>query len=70
MEFLFGLDMLRRYRCSIDLEKNCLRFPDMSLELPFLPEHELPAHARNLLPQEEQPTSSGAATGEGCNSAL
>jgi Aspartyl protease len=64
MEFLFGLDMLRRYRCSIDLFKNVLRFPDIDLELPFLSEHELPMHARNLeLPEVDAPTTSGTATG-------
>jgi DNA damage-inducible protein 1 len=25
IDFLFGLDMLKRYRCSIDLDKNVLR---------------------------------------------
>lgn len=47
MPFLFGLDMLRRYQCSIDLHKNVLRFGSISnVELPFLAEHELPAKLR------------------------
>ncbi|DBB00046.1 TPA: DNA damage-inducible protein 1 [Trebouxia sp. C0004] len=47
MPFLFGLDMLRRYQCSIDLHKNVLRFGSISnAELPFLAEHELPAKLR------------------------
>ena len=47
MPFLFGLDMLRRYQCSIDLYKNVLRFGSISnAELPFLAEHELPAKLR------------------------
>jgi DNA damage-inducible protein 1 len=45
MEFLFGLDNLKRYQCSIDLQKNVLRFPGMDdgrdLEMPFLQEHEI-----------------------------
>jgi len=47
MPFLFGLDMLRSYQCSIDLHKNVLRFGSISnVELPFLAEHELPAKLR------------------------
>ena len=43
IDFLFGLDMLRRYRCSIDLEHNCLRFGTLEdTSLDFLPEHEVP----------------------------
>ncbi len=45
MDFLFGLDNLKRHQCSIDLQKNVLRFPGMNvgedLEMPFLPEHML-----------------------------
>lgn len=47
MPFLFGLDMLRRYQCSIDLHKNVLRFGSINnAELPFLAEHELPVRLR------------------------
>ena len=47
MPFLFGLDMLRRYQCSIDLHKNVLRFGSINnAELPFLAEHELPQRLR------------------------
>lgn len=46
MDFLFGLDLLKKHQCSIDLQKNVLRFPGMlaggDLELPFLPEHLIP----------------------------
>ncbi|KAJ3207334.1 DNA damage-inducible protein 1 [Dinochytrium kinnereticum] len=44
MEFLFGLDMLKRHLACIDLEKNCLRIN--SEEISFLPEHELPDSVR------------------------
>lgn len=48
IDFLFGLDMLRRHRCSIDLASNCLRFGTLdSTSLEFLPEHELPTSANN-----------------------
>ena len=47
MDFLFGLDNLRRYQCNIDLKTNTLRFPSLdNLEAPFLTEGELPAHLR------------------------
>ncbi len=47
MEFLLGLDMLRRYQCAIDLRAGVLRFgTEPPVELPFLAEHELPASAR------------------------
>jgi DNA damage-inducible protein 1 len=40
VDLLFGLDMLRRYKAKIDLEKDCLCLE--GIEVPFLPEHELP----------------------------
>ncbi len=48
VDFLFGLDTLRRYRCCIDLEKNILRIEGAAgkEEIPFLPESELPENAR------------------------
>jgi len=48
MDCLFGLDMLRRHRCSIDLGANVLRFSigrgegETVLEAPFLHEKDLP----------------------------
>ena len=49
MDFLFGLDNLKRHQCSIDLHRNVLRFPGMNggpdLEMPFLPEHLIPKTA-------------------------
>jgi len=50
MEFLFGLDNLRRHQCNIDLQSNSLKFPVLGLNLPFLPEHEIP---KNLFTQPE-----------------
>ena len=41
VDMLLGLDMLKRYQASIDLEKNCLRLTN-GAELPFLPEGEIP----------------------------
>ncbi len=45
MDVLFGLDTLKRYRCCIDLNKQCLRMVDGSdgaEEVPFLSEGEIP----------------------------
>lgn len=46
MDFLLGLDMLKRHRCNIDLERNVLIFNSCStsggvLETPFLHEKDL-----------------------------
>jgi len=44
MDFLLGLDMLKRHTCSIDLEKGHLKFrlaPGQYLETPFLHEKDL-----------------------------
>ena len=46
MEFLLGLDMLKRHLCVLDLEKGCLKFrlqPGTYLETPFLFEKDLDA---------------------------
>lgn len=46
MDCLFGLDMLKRHRCCIDLAKNSLVFPlgltGEKMEAPFLHEKDLP----------------------------
>ena len=48
MPFLFGLDMLRRFQCCIDLSggNGVLRFPTLGEALPFLSEHEIPHSER------------------------
>ncbi|KAK9806745.1 hypothetical protein WJX72_001124 [[Myrmecia] bisecta] len=68
MEFLFGLDMLRRHQCCIDLKNNLLRFGSCPVSLPFLAEHELPMHLRSeaALAAEGQ----GAASTSGGTGAL
>ena len=41
MDFLFGLDMLKRHQCKIDLERSALVFGlpnEQSMEAPFLHE--------------------------------
>nr|7D66_A Chain A, Ubiquitin family protein [Toxoplasma gondii GT1]7D66_B Chain B, Ubiquitin family protein [Toxoplasma gondii GT1]7D66_C Chain C, Ubiquitin family protein [Toxoplasma gondii GT1]7D66_D Chain D, Ubiquitin family protein [Toxoplasma gondii GT1]7D66_E Chain E, Ubiquitin family protein [Toxoplasma gondii GT1]7D66_F Chain F, Ubiquitin family protein [Toxoplasma gondii GT1]7D66_G Chain G, Ubiquitin family protein [Toxoplasma gondii GT1]7D66_H Chain H, Ubiquitin family protein [Toxoplasma len=39
VEFLFGLDLLRRYQCCIDLKKSVLRIDNE--EIPFLSEKDI-----------------------------
>jgi DNA damage-inducible protein 1 len=46
MDMLLGLDMLKRHQCVIDLQKNVLIFGSANIETKFLPESELPGHAR------------------------
>jgi DNA damage-inducible protein 1 len=46
VDLLFGLDMLKAHQACIDLERNVLRI--QGREVGFLPEHELPAQARQL----------------------
>jgi hypothetical protein len=44
MDFLIGLDQLKRHQMQIDLKANCLRIDEHAL--PFLSEGELPVHLR------------------------
>uniref|UniRef100_K3WH90 DNA damage-inducible protein 1 n=1 Tax=Globisporangium ultimum (strain ATCC 200006 / CBS 805.95 / DAOM BR144) TaxID=431595 RepID=K3WH90_GLOUD len=64
VDFLFGLDMLKRHLCCIDLQKNVLRLQEgaISHEVAFLPEHEIPVTERagGAPPQEASPSSSAA----------
>lgn len=39
--FIFGLDNMRSYRCSIDLSKNALIFPDAGISAKFLSDGEI-----------------------------
>ncbi|GAA0147960.1 hypothetical protein Leryth_013782 [Lithospermum erythrorhizon] len=44
MEFLFGLDMLRKHQCTIDLKENVLRVGGGEVAVPFLSEKDIPSH--------------------------
>ena len=53
MDFIFGLDMLKRHQCCVDLEKNELRVGSIGKAVPFLGEHALPASAKALTGEDE-----------------
>lgn len=56
-ELLFGLDMLKRHACVLDMAKNALIVHGKSIR--FLDEHELPASAR-MEGEEEDPAQSSS----------
>lgn len=41
LDFLFGLDNLKKFRTSIDLQNNWLSFPHEGVNIPFLKDHEI-----------------------------
>lgn len=46
MDFLFGLDMLKRHLCVIDLKSNHVALGSAGTTVPFLSEKDLPASMR------------------------
>ncbi|XP_072994137.1 protein DNA-DAMAGE INDUCIBLE 1 [Typha latifolia] len=60
MEFLFGLDMLRKHQCIIDLKDNVLRVGGGEVSVPFLQEKDIPSHIR-----DEERLSKQASLGQG-----
>ena len=57
-QFIFGLDMLRRHQCCIDLSRSVLHFGSCDATLPFLPDHLIPKDFRRHI--EEVSTGSWA----------
>jgi DNA damage-inducible protein 1 len=55
VDLLFGLDMLKRYKAKIDLEKNALCFE--GIEVPFLHESEIPKSLEEA--EMNEPTVAG-----------
>ncbi|CAK9148902.1 unnamed protein product [Ilex paraguariensis] len=60
MEFLFGLDMLRKHQCIIDLKENVLRVAGGEVSAPFLPEKDIPSHFMDEERLSKEASSSGA----------
>lgn len=61
MEFLFGLDMLRKHQCIIDLKENVLRVGGGEVSVPFLHEKDIPSHFLDEERYSKQASSSGTA---------
>ncbi|CAK9256575.1 unnamed protein product [Sphagnum jensenii] len=55
LEFIFGLDMLRKHQCSIDMKDNVLRVGGGEIAVPFLQERDLPIHLHDDKRLEELP---------------
>nr|CAB3449234.1 unnamed protein product [Digitaria exilis] len=64
MEFLFGLDMLRKHQCMIDLKDNVLRVGGGEVSVPFLQEKDIPAHIQDEEKLSKLASTLGQATGE------
>ncbi|KAL5577745.1 hypothetical protein UlMin_019444 [Ulmus minor] len=65
MEFLFGLDMLRKHQCIIDLKDNVLRVGGGEVSVPFLPEKDIPQHFLDEQKLSKQASSLGAPVASG-----
>ncbi|KAM7269552.1 hypothetical protein ACFE04_025049 [Oxalis oulophora] len=59
MEFLFGLDMLRKHQCIIDLKDNVLRVGGGEVAVPFLQEKDLPTRYLDEEISPKQASGSG-----------
>ncbi|GAV90395.1 ubiquitin domain-containing protein/UBA domain-containing protein/Asp_protease domain-containing protein [Cephalotus follicularis] len=59
MEFLFGLDMLRKHQCIIDLKENVLRVGGGEVSVPFLQEKDIPSSFLDEERYSKQASSSG-----------
>lgn len=60
MDMLLGLDMLKRHRCIIDLQNNCLRIGTTGTSTPFLTENEIPAREGGTAPAGSSAGSSSS----------
>ncbi|KAL5802081.1 hypothetical protein ACOSQ4_030386 [Xanthoceras sorbifolium] len=65
MEFLFGLDMLRKHQCIIDLKDNVLRVGGGEVSVPFLQEKDIPSRFLDEERYSKQASSSGTAVTTG-----
>ncbi|XP_051125068.1 protein DNA-DAMAGE INDUCIBLE 1 [Andrographis paniculata] len=59
MEFLFGLDMLRKHQCIIDLKESVLRVGGGEVAVPFLAEKDIPQRFLDEEKYAKEASSSG-----------
>ncbi len=62
IDFIFGLDMLRRHQCCVDLPKNKLVIGSVGVDLPFLSESEIGKTSFGATPAETPAPTSSAPT--------
>lgn len=67
MEFLFGLDMLRKHQCIIDLKENVLRVGGGEVSVPFLQEKDIPSH---ILDEENLAKEASSSVNPGISGAM
>ncbi|XP_010534822.1 PREDICTED: DNA damage-inducible protein 1-like isoform X5 [Tarenaya hassleriana] len=65
MEFLFGLDMLRKHQCTIDLKDNVLKVGGGEVSVPFLQEKDIPSRFLDEERLLNEASSSGATVSSG-----
>lgn len=65
MEFLFGLDMLRKHQCTIDLKENVLRVGGGEVAVPFLHEKDIPSSFLDEERYAKEASNSGAQASSG-----
>ncbi|KAG5002172.1 hypothetical protein AAZX31_08G326700 [Glycine max] len=67
MEFLFGLDMLRKHQCIIDLKENVLRVGGGEVSVPFLQEKDIPSRFLDEEKYAKEASGSGGQISSGSN---
>ncbi|KAG0613906.1 hypothetical protein M758_6G138300 [Ceratodon purpureus] len=70
IEFIFGLDMLRKHQCTIDLKENVLWIGGGEHAVPFLQEKDLPLHLHAEARVDDAPPSTDKTSIRECHCSL